>query len=112
MPSLEIRREESAGAVTLYLSGTFDGSTAAKLTRVLEGLDHRHVRELILDFSQVRAFADVAVAVASQSMLTQTPVRLFGLDHHREQVFRYFGVELPPPAARAYGAAEELPLAG
>jgi anti-anti-sigma regulatory factor len=106
MAALQIRREETGGIITLHLSGTFDGTTARELNGLLEGLD---AREVVLDFTQVRAFADAAVAVASRSM-TQRPVRLYGLDRHRERVFRYFGVEVPLPPERAYGAAEEAAL--
>jgi anti-anti-sigma regulatory factor len=104
--SLQIRREDVAGTVTLHLVGTFDGSTADQLNGMLEGLE---AREVVLDFSQVRRFADAAVAVASRSM-TQRQVRLCGLDRHQERVFRYFGVDHAPTAPRAYWAAEEALL--
>lgn len=101
--SLQIRREEVAGTVTLHLVGTFDGSTAHQLNGLLEGME---ARELVVDFSQVRRFVDAAVAVASQGM-TRHQVKLNGLDRHQERVFRYFGVDQAPPGPRAEGRAEE-----
>lgn len=106
MKSLEIKREEVAGEVTLKLSGTFDNRTALELRRSLELVD---ADEVVIDFSGVRSFSDSAVAVLSRGI--KHAVTLRGLGHHQQRIFAYLGVMPAMAAQRGYDPADEL-LAG
>lgn len=106
MKSLEIRREDSAGAITLKLSGTLDNSTALDLRRSLEQLSPG---EVVLDFTGVRDFSDSAVAVLSRGV--KRAVTLKGLRHHHQRIFAYLGMTPAAPRAATYNSADEL-LAG
>ncbi len=87
MAGLQIQTVENAGTVTLKLEGRFDARTAAQLRKSLEELPDKQV---VVDFSRVREFMDVAVAVLSRGMYERN-VRLQGLVGHQERMFRYFG---------------------
>ena len=87
MAGLQIHTEEDAGTVILKLEGRFDARTAVELRKSLEGLPDVPV---VVDFSRVREFMDVAVAVLSRGMYERN-VQLKGLVGHQERMFRYFG---------------------
>ncbi|MHB8876139.1 MAG: STAS domain-containing protein [Myxococcaceae bacterium] len=91
---LETGRDEQRETVTLKVEGTFDREAATQLRTRLEALGQANV---IIDFSRVRTFRDVAIGVLAGGL--QVPsLRLRGLDTHQERVFRYLGIgALPPP---------------
>jgi anti-anti-sigma regulatory factor len=105
MAGLSICREDASTTVTLRLEGTLDGATASA---VLEALLAESVgQEVVLDFSRVGDFRDLAVAVLSRG-LERRKVRLRGLDVHHERMFRYFGLTSTATPERAYYTPEEL----
>lgn len=100
----EIFREEFGGAVTFRLAGTFDARAAVKLRQMLESVDGGRV---VVDFSRVRHFVDVAVAVLSGGLKTRS-VELRGLGRHQESVFRYFDIPVHREPERPYYQPEEV----
>ncbi len=98
-----IAREWEGEQVVYRLSGVFDRDSAWALRQQVESESERDV---LLDFSLVRDFSDLGVAVLAHG-LTSAPRRILfrGLRQHRLRVFRYCGVapdELPGrEAARA-----------
>jgi anti-anti-sigma regulatory factor len=104
MAGLEIHQEENAGKVILRLEGTFDGTTALELRRSLDGLI---AAEVVIDFSRVRQFRDLAVAVLSRGLQNRS-LRLRGLGEHQERMFRYFGLTTSRSSAPTYYQPEEM----
>jgi hypothetical protein len=89
MNRLLIRHENAAqGSARLVLQGVFDGTTALELRSCIERMPNV---PLILDFSRVQTFVDLAVAVLADSLMDREVV-LHGLPRHQERMFRYFGV--------------------
>ena len=107
MAGLQIQTVEDAGTVTLKLEGRFDARTAVLLRKSLEALPDKPV---VLDFSRVREFMDVAVAVLSRGMYERN-VRLRGLVGHQERMFRYFGFADSEAPRRDYYTPEPKLLA-
>lgn len=103
MAGLEIYREENAGKVTLRLEGTVDGTTALQLRQSLEALGED---EVVIDFSRVKQFRDLAVAVLSRGLQGKC-VRFRGLAEHQERMFRYFGLATARRPVSAYYTPEE-----
>lgn len=97
--TLNIRKDDRAGTLTLRLEGTFDRSTALQLQRSLQELPDQNV---VVDFSGVRRFQDTAVAVLS-SNVESSRLTLAGLDAHHERLFRYFGLATERTSARERG---------
>lgn len=92
MANLQISREEVGGSVTLRLRGAIDASAAATLRAELDRLGGSDV---VVDFTRVGEFQDLAVPILSRGLSTHSS-RLVGLGHHHERLFRYFGVGLAP----------------
>ena len=110
MSGLQIRCEEGASQRTrLTLKGCLDGSTALELRDYL--LNHPELGALALDFSQVRTYVDLAVAVLADTLGT-LDILLEGLPRHQERVFRYFGIASNVDADRLRLAGAESLLAG
>jgi len=107
MAGLQIHREESSGTVTLRLEGTIDASTASLLRKSLDEVSNKPV---VLDFSRVREFMDVAVGVLTRG-LYERDIQFKGLVGHQERMFRYFGFHSQDASNRRYYTPEEL-LAG
>ena len=101
--STEIVREERGGTVTFLLTGTFDARAAVRLRQMLENVDGACV---VVDFSRVRFFVDVAVAVLSGGLKSRS-VELRGLGRHQESVFRYFDIKVGREPDRPFYQAEE-----
>lgn len=97
VPGLAIHREDAAGQTILRLEGRFDGTTAELLRRAVEELPPG----ILLDFSRVRDFRDVAVLALTRG-LDGRHIRLTGLPQHQERVFRYFGWRDESAGSRAY----------
>ncbi|HZN92976.1 MAG TPA: STAS domain-containing protein [Myxococcales bacterium] len=100
----EILREEHGGTVSFLLTGTFDARAAVRLRHMLEGVDGACV---VVDFSRVRQFVDVAVAVLSGGLKSRS-VELRGLGRHQESVFRYFDIKVGRDPDRPYYQPEEI----
>ena len=88
MDALEIGIEEWKGEGLVRLSGTLDGRTARKVAETLGRLPRR---PLVVDFSRVRTFVDLAVDALTLALRGKT-FRLTGLGRHQQRMFRYFGV--------------------
>jgi len=101
--SSEIFREVHGNTITFRLTGTFDARAAVRLRHMLESVDGARV---VVDFSRVRQFVDVAVAVLSGGLKSRS-VELRGLGRHQESVFRYFDIKVGREPARPYYQSEE-----
>jgi len=102
MAQLQISRNDTGGAVTLRLEGALDALAAASLRTTMDQLAGR---QIVLDFTRVDEFQDLAVPILSGG-LGQSPLRLIGLGQHHARLFRYFGIGLNAPAAMPFGRAE------
>jgi anti-anti-sigma regulatory factor len=106
MATCTFEREVERDHAVIRMSGTFDGPSAAELRE-------RLAREpasgaLVLDFSQVREFADLGVAVLANVLALAPADRrllLRGLRQHQLRIFRYCGVRFE--ALRAAGDDED-----
>lgn len=95
MRRTEIRREFESDSVRLRLLGGLDGRTARQLRLELDLLPRN--RDVIIDFSGVAPFSDLAVAVLAQELrATRRTLDFVGITKHQERLFRYFGVPLAP----------------
>jgi len=78
-------------SAVIRLEGTFDLPAARLLENSLRRNGGGPVR---VDFSQVRAFKDFAVAVLAQALKAHGPgARVEGLSLHQVRLLRYFGVD-------------------
>lgn len=105
MADCDISRERDGDRVLYRLSGVFDRTGAWSLR---EKLDGETAEDVLLDFSLVRDFSDLGVAVVAHG-LHETPrrVRFRGLRQHQLRIFRYCGVSIDDGAraSPATGAA-------
>lgn len=108
MSDCKITRERDGERVLYRLSGAFDRAGAWALRAKL---DCEPAQELVFDFSLVRDFSDLGIAVVAHG-LTESPRRVVfrGLRQHQLRIFRYCGVAVEEAGARA--AAVEMPMAG
>jgi anti-anti-sigma regulatory factor len=90
MAEARITREQHDGSITLRVAGNFDRPTAEELCQSLKGLDSS---EVVIDFSQVKMFSDVAIDVLARDWGKQT-LHTRGLAAHQERMFRYLGIDL------------------
>jgi anti-anti-sigma regulatory factor len=99
------------GAILIRLDGTFDAVAAWGVRGRLNACGPGEA--VVLDFSQVRAFDDLGVAVLASGLASRSAgdVAVRGLRQH--QMFRYFGVDLDAlHRSAAAGALGALPDAG
>ena len=96
----------SAGEVLIQLSGTFDAVTAWDVRRRLRALPRD--AQVVLDFTRVKEFLDVGVAVVAPGLLDdeRPRVTLRGLRQHQHRMFRYFGIDVGAAMSAAAAAAE------
>jgi anti-anti-sigma regulatory factor len=82
---------DSDGQRTIYrLSGHFDRGSAWALR---DQVERDPATEVLLDFSLVREFSDLAVAVLAHGVTATTRrVQFRGLRQHQLRIFRYCGV--------------------
>lgn len=105
MASLQIQREQASNEVTLKLEGTLDAAAALMLR---QALDEVTAPSLVIDFTRVREFQDLAVAVLSPAInAAGRDVRIAGVGTHHARMFRYFGVKVADEL-RGYYRADEL----
>ena len=101
MPS----NEEPGNRVVIRLEGTFD---AAEAWRVHDAIQRLEAERVVLDFREVRACHDFAIALLAKDLIERRGrVEVTGLCQHQRRILRYFGadeVDLGEP--RAGGPAE------
>lgn len=104
-----ISRDREVDRSTYRLSGTFDRGAAWALR---SNLEREASSEIVLDFSLVRDFSDLGVAVLAHA-LTGSPMRVVfrGLRQHQVRIFRYCGLAIEETTARESIAATPAPLA-
>jgi anti-anti-sigma regulatory factor len=100
MPGCTIEQEQENGRTVLRVAGgSFDRASAFALRDALRRVS---CEDLVLDFTQVRDFADLGVATLAHGILgEERRMRLRGLRQHQLRIFRYFGVDVEPPAPDA-----------
>jgi len=92
------------GSTLIRLDGNFDAVAAwgvrGRLGACAPG------EALVLDFSQVRAFDDLGVAVLASGLAAhrEGDVAVRGLRQHQHRMFRYFGLDLDALRRTAPGA--------
>lgn len=98
----QMQRETDGDRAVVRLSGVFDRDSASELA---EELARSPAREVVVDFSLVREFADLGVAALARDLArrAERPLHLRGLRTHQLRLFRYFGVDV--------AALEHLPFA-
>ena len=99
--------------------GVFDRATAWALR---DRIEREAAREMLLDFTHVRDFSDLGVAVLAHGITSSARRVLFrGLRQHQLRIFRYCGVAVDEltareaemaPARAAEPAGDELAAAG
>lgn len=106
-PMLPVHCTDNAGVVTVHLEGTFDARAAAELRALL---DQHRGETVVIDFSRVRQFMDLAVPILTRG-LEHPGLRFRGLGQHHERVFRYFGISASGPSLRReFGFPEEAAM--
>jgi hypothetical protein len=107
MNDCNIIRERDGDRVLYRLSGVFDRAGAWALRAKL---DRENAGEVLLDFSLVRDFSDLGVAVVAHG-LTEAPRRVLfrGLRQHQLRIFRYCGVSIEETSARESLASSVSP---
>ncbi len=90
---------DSDGSRAVYrLSGFFDRAAAWALR---ESLEHETEPEVVLEFSLVREFSDLGIAVLANGIgRTAQRVTFRGLRQHQLRIFRYCGVAIDESAGR------------
>jgi anti-anti-sigma regulatory factor len=104
------RTEDGRGAVYV-LAGGFDRASAWALR---ERVERELVPEVLLDFTRVREFSDLGVAVLAHGLTgASRRIRFRGLRQHELRIFRYCGVAVEELAAEPLGrpAASEMTAA-
>jgi anti-anti-sigma regulatory factor len=98
MSDCDISFEREGDRAIYRLSGVFDRAGAWALRAKL---DRETASEVLLDFSLVRDFSDLGVAVVAHG-LTEIPRRVLfrGLRQHQLRIFRYCGVSIEETSAR------------
>jgi anti-anti-sigma regulatory factor len=98
MADCTIAREWEGDRPVLRLAGVFDREVA---WLVRERIDRDAAPELLLDFSLVREFSDLGVAVLAHA-LQETPRRVLlrGLRQHQVRIFRYCGLRVDDHSPR------------
>jgi anti-anti-sigma regulatory factor len=96
---------QPGGEILIQLEGTFDAVAAWNLRRHLGALPPDAT--VVLDFSQVREFYDLGVAVMASSLAQREGPRVIvrGMCQHQHRLLRYFGVDLDAQRAADRGAS-------
>ncbi len=107
MSACTIQRELEGDRTILRVTGVFDRASAFELR---DRVEHEPAGDLVLDFSQVREFADLGVATLANGLATpERRLRLRGLRQHQLRMFRYFGVDLEAPETEGRDDIRVLP---
>ena len=106
LSTCSITKQPDGDRVVLRVSGVFDRASAWKLR---EHIEREGPSELLLDFSQVRDFSDLGMAVLAHALSRRGQRVLFrGLRQHELRILRYCGVAVDETSARQ---AETAPAA-
>jgi anti-anti-sigma regulatory factor len=90
MSERTMSREIDGGRAVYRFGGTFDRASAWTLR---DQVERESAAEVLLDFSLVREFSDLAVAVLAHGLTaTGRRVQFRGLRQHQLRIFRYCGV--------------------
>ncbi len=100
-------RLQPGGEILIRVDGTFDAPAAWDVRGRLGAIPP--ASSVVIDFSQVREFNDLGVAVMASGLAPgKGPhVVVRGLRQHQHRMFRYFGVDLD--AMRGSGRAAAAP---
>ncbi len=99
MPGCSIERETEGDRTVMHVAGIFDRTSALDLRARVE---REPARELTLDFSLVREFADLGVATLARELAgADRRLHLRGLRRHQLRMFRYFGLDVDALSAAA-----------
>jgi anti-anti-sigma regulatory factor len=105
-----VTREWEGERIVLRIAGVFDRGNAWSLR---ERVERETAPEVLLDFSLVRDFSDLGVAVLAQGVHASGRRVLFrGLRQHQLRIFRYCGVVVDEISAReavAVSSAVQVP---
>ena len=93
MPCCSIQTETEGARTVIRVAGVFDRASAFELR---DRLEREVARDLVLDFSLVREFADLGVATLAHGLAGGADRRLHlrGLRQHQLRIFRYFGLDV------------------
>src|ERR1700674_5088559 len=107
MPACSLEREVNGSTALFRISGKFDGGCAVQFAG---GLEREPLSKVVVVFSQAKEFVDSGIAVLARALLSsrEKEIRLEGLRHHQERLFKYFGVD-PSHAIRRRLPAPRLP---
>jgi anti-anti-sigma regulatory factor len=98
MRGCAITRERDGQRTTYRLAGIFDRAAAWALR---ERIEREAASEVLLDFSHVRDYSDLGVAVLAHGLTSASRRVLFrGLRQHQLRIFRYCGVAVDEMSAR------------
>lgn len=103
MADCSITREGDWRRAVYRLAGAFDRMSAWSLRETIE---REPAREVVLDFSHVRDFSDLGVAVLATGLAPRDGsadgrrVTFRGLRQHQLRIFRYCGVPLETSSDR------------
>jgi anti-anti-sigma regulatory factor len=98
MSDCTITREREGERSVYRLAGVFDRAAAWE---VRDKLERDGARDVLLDFSLVRDFSDLGVAVLAHGLAAPGRHAHFrGLRQHQVRIFRYCGVSVDEAAAR------------
>ncbi|HYS80510.1 MAG TPA: STAS domain-containing protein [Anaeromyxobacteraceae bacterium] len=107
MDDCTISREREAERVIFHLAGSFDRAGAWDLRARLDG---EATPEVLLDFSLVREFSDLGLAVVAHGLIAGLKhVHFRGVCQHQLRIFQYCGVPIHEvPAENDAGPARSL----
>ena len=98
MPESSIAREGEGDRAVLRVAGVFDREAAWALR---DRVARDAADELVLDFSLVREFSDLGIALLAHALQASPRRVLFrGLRQHQLRIFRYCGFTVDEVTAR------------
>jgi anti-anti-sigma regulatory factor len=100
-----IQRDRDRDRVVFRITGSFERASAWALRSRME---RESAAEVLLDFTEVRDFSDLAVAVLAHGLTgAARRVSFRGLRPHQLRIFRYCGVAVDELSARDAQAASD-----
>lgn len=102
-------RLQPGGEILIRVDGTFDAPAAWDVRGRLGAIPA--TSNVVLDFTHVRDFDDLGVAVIAPGLVAGKGPRVVvrGLRQHQHRLFRYFGVDLDAMRDAAVGSAGQTP---
>ncbi len=103
MPGCSIQTEMEGARTVIRVAGVFDRASAFELR---DRLEREVARDLVLDFSLVREFADLGVATLAHGLAgADRRLHMRGLRQHQLRMFRYFGLDVDAVYGEGRGGA-------